>query len=73
MGKDVQDVKVMKDENGNMMVSLEAVLKRWKEFFEKLIKEENDREPKTEEAQVVNKEVNRVSREVKNALRMKKG
>ena len=73
MGKDVQHVKVMKDENGNMMVSLEAVLKRWKEFFEKLIKEENDREPKTEEAQLVNKEVNRVSREVKNALRMKKG
>ena len=36
---------------------------------------ENDREPKTEEAEVVNKEENCVSREeVKNALkRMKKG
>ena len=37
--------------------------------------EENDRDPKTEEAEVVNEEVNCVSREeVKNALkRMKKG
>ena len=37
--------------------------------------EENNREPRTEEAEVVNEEVNCVSREeVKNALRrMKKG
>ena len=37
--------------------------------------EENNRDPRTEEAEVVNKEVNSVSREkVKNALRrMKKG
>ena len=44
-------------------------------YFEKLINEENDREPRTEKAEVVNKEVNGVSREeVKNALRrMKKG
>ena len=35
---------------------------------------ENDREPRTEETKVVNKEVNCVSKEVKNALRrMKKG
>ena len=57
------------------MVSSEAVLKRWKEYFEKLINKENEREPKTEEVEVVNKEVNCVSRkEMKNALRrMKKG
>ena len=57
------------------MVNLEAVLKRWKEYFEKLMNEENDREPRTEEAEVVDEEVNCVSREeVKNALRkMKKG
>ena len=36
--------------------------------------EKNNREPRTEEAEVVNEEVNCVSREVKNALRrMKKG
>ena len=56
------------------MVSTEAVLKRWKEYFKKLMNEENDREPRIEEAEVVNENVNCVSREVKNALRrMKKG
>ena len=57
-GKAVQHV--IKNENDNVMVNLEAVLKRWKEYFEKLMNEE---------------EVNGCSREeVKNALRrMKKG
>ena len=32
-GKDVQNVKVIKNENGNVMVNSEAVLKRWKEYF----------------------------------------
>ena len=73
--KDVQHVRVIKDENGNVMVNSEAVLKRWKEYFEKLMNEENNRDPRTEEPEVVNEEVNCVSREeVKNALRrMKKG
>ena len=69
-GKDVQHVRVIKDENDNVMVNSEAVLKRWKEYFEKLMNEENNRDPRTEEAEVVNKKVNCVSREeVKNALR----
>ena len=57
------------------MVNSEAVLKRWKKYFEKLMNEENNRDPRTEEAEVVNEEVNCVSREeVKNALRrIKKG
>ena len=65
----------MKDEYTNVMVSSEAALKRWKEYFEKLMSEENNRDPRTEELEVVNEEVNCVSREeVKNALRrMKKG
>ena len=72
-GKDVQHVRVIKDENGNVMVNSEAVLKRWKEYFEKLMNEENNREPRTEEPEVVNEEVNCVSREeVKNALRRMK-
>ena len=68
-------MKVRKDENGNVMVNSEAVLKRWKEDFEKLMNEENNRDPSTEEAEVVNEEVNCISREeVKNALRrIKKG
>ena len=73
--KDVQHVRVIKDENGNVMLNSEAVLKRWKEYFEKLMNEENNRDPRIEETEVVNEEVNCVSREeVKNALRrMKKG
>ena len=55
------------------MVNSEAVLKRWKEYFEKLINEENDRGPRTAETEVVNEELNCVSREeVKNALRRMK-
>ena len=74
-GKDVQHVRVIRDENGNVMVNSETVLKRWKEYFEKQMNEENNRDPRTEEPEVVNEEVNCVSREeVKNALkRMKKG
>ena len=46
---------------------------RWKEYFEKLMNEENNRDPRTEETGVVNEEVNCVSREeVKNALRRMK-
>ena len=33
-GKDVQHVRVIKDKNGNVKVNSEAVLKRWKEYFE---------------------------------------
>ena len=55
---DVQHVRVIKNENGNVMVNSEAVLKRWKEYFEKLMNEENNRDPRTEEAEGVNEEVN---------------
>ena len=75
-GKDVQRKRVKKDENGNVMINSEAVLTRWKKYFEKLMNEENDKEAKTEEIEVVNEGVNYVSREeeVKNALRrMKQG
>ena len=56
--KDVLHMRVIKDENGNVMVNSEAVLKRWKEYFEKLMNEENNRDPRTEKAEVVNEEVN---------------
>ena len=57
------------------MVNSEAALKRWKEYFEKLMNEENNRDSRTEEVEVINEEANCVStEEVKNALgRMKKG
>ena len=60
-GKDVQHVRIIKDENSNVMVTSEAVLKRWKEYFEKLMNKENNRDPRTERAEVVNEEVNCVS------------
>ena len=74
-GKNVQHVKVIKDENSNVMVNFEAVLKRWKEYFEKLMNEENNTDPRTKEPEVVNEEISCVSREeVKNVLRrMKQG
>ena len=73
--KNVQHVRFIKDENGNVIVNLDAVLNRWKEYFEKLMNEENNRDPRKEEAEVVNEELNCVSRdEAKNALRrMEKG
>ena len=40
------------------MISSQTVLKRWKEYFEKLMNKENDRDPRTETRE-----------EVKNALR----
>ena len=55
------------------MINSESVLKRWKEYFEKLMNEENNRGPLTEEPEVVSEEINCVSREeVKNALRRMK-
>ena len=62
-GKDVKYIRVIKDENGNIMVNSKAVLKRWKEYFEKLINEGNNRDPRTEEAEVAYEELNCVSRE----------
>ena len=70
-GENLQHVRVLKDENGNVIVNSEAVLKRLKENFEKIMNEENDRERRTEKVEMSNKEVNYDSREeVKNALRM---
>ena len=64
-GEDVQHMRVITGKNSNVMVNSEAVLKRWKEYFEKLMNEENNRDSRTEETEVVNKEVNCVSREKK--------
>ena len=63
-GKDVQHVRVINDKNSNVMVNLEPVLKRWKEYFEKLMNKEKNRKSRTEEPEVVNEEVNCVSKEV---------
>ena len=43
-GKDVLQVRVIKDANGNVLTSEESVLRRWIEYFEELMNEENERE-----------------------------
>ena len=44
VGENQQHVRAMKDENGNVIVSSETMLKRWKDqYFEKLMNKENDR------------------------------
>ena len=43
-GKDVQQVRVLKDSYGNVLTSEERVLRQWKEYYEELMNGENKRE-----------------------------
>ena len=43
-GKDVQQVRMMKDKDGNVMTDEESVLRMWKEYYMALMHEENERE-----------------------------
>ena len=40
-GKDVQKVRMMKDKDGNVMTDEESVLRIWKEYYKRLVNEEN--------------------------------
>lgn len=42
-GKDVQQIRMIKDGDGNVLTSRECVLGRWEEHFERLVKDENER------------------------------
>ncbi|KAK3559202.1 hypothetical protein QTP86_005198 [Hemibagrus guttatus] len=46
-GKDVQQVRVIKDGDGRVLTSEESVQRRWKEYFEQLMNEENERGKKS--------------------------
>ena len=74
-GKDVQQVRVIKDRDGNVLTGARSVMGRWKENFEELMNEENEREQRVEEVTVVEQEVAKISKsEVRRALkRMKSG
>ncbi|XP_062866594.1 uncharacterized protein LOC134329279, partial [Trichomycterus rosablanca] len=74
-GKDVQQVRLVKDRNGNVLTSEESVMGRWKEYFEELMNEENERERRVEVIGTVDQEVEKINEnEVWKALkRMKKG
>ncbi|KAK3526616.1 hypothetical protein QTP70_030755 [Hemibagrus guttatus] len=74
-GKDVQQVRVIKDRDGRVLTSEESVQKRWKEYFEELMNEENEREKRGERVNSVEQKVDKIRKdEVRKALkRMKSG
>ncbi|KAK3553836.1 hypothetical protein QTP70_012206 [Hemibagrus guttatus] len=51
-GKDVQQVRVIKDRDGRVLTSEESVQRRWKEYFEELMNEENEREKKSRRGEI---------------------
>ncbi|KAK3527860.1 hypothetical protein QTP86_009416 [Hemibagrus guttatus] len=74
-GKDVQQVRVIKDRDGRVLTSEESVQRRWKEYFEELMNEENEREKRVEGVNSVEQKVDKIRKdEVRKALkRMESG
>ncbi|KAK3539116.1 hypothetical protein QTP86_025046, partial [Hemibagrus guttatus] len=74
-GKDVQQVRVIKDRDGRVLTSEESVQRRWKEYFEELMNAENEREKRVEGVNSVEQKVDKIRKdEVRKALkRMKSG
>ncbi|KAK3526298.1 hypothetical protein QTP70_022688, partial [Hemibagrus guttatus] len=74
-GKDVQQVRVIKDRDGRVLTNEESVERRWKEYFEELMNEENEREKRVEGVNSVEQKVDKIRKdEVRKALkRMKSG
>ncbi|KAK3518321.1 hypothetical protein QTP86_003652 [Hemibagrus guttatus] len=74
-GKDVQQVRVIKDRDGRVLTSEQSVQRRWKEYFEELMNEENEREKRVEGVNSVEQKVDKIRKdEVRKALkRMKSG
>ncbi|KAK3510617.1 hypothetical protein QTP70_011874 [Hemibagrus guttatus] len=74
-GKDVQQVRVIKDRDGRVLSSEESVQRRWKEYFEELMNEENEREKSVEGVNSVEQKVDKIRKDkVRKALkRMKSG
>ncbi|KAK3535564.1 hypothetical protein QTP70_016834 [Hemibagrus guttatus] len=74
-GKDVQQVRVIKDRDGKVLTSEESVQRRWKEYFEELMNEENEREKRVKGVNSVEQKVDKIRKdEVRKALkRMKSG
>ncbi|KAI5611034.1 hypothetical protein C0J50_11940, partial [Silurus asotus] len=62
-GKDVLQVRAVKDEDGNVLTSEETVLRRWREYFEQLMNEENERERRLVDVELVMQEEDRISKE----------
>ncbi|KAK3516533.1 hypothetical protein QTP70_021738 [Hemibagrus guttatus] len=74
-GKDAQQVRVIMDRDGRVLTSEESVQRRWKEYFEELMNEENEREKRVEGVNSVEQKVDKIRKDkVRKALkRMKSG
>ncbi|KAK3511381.1 hypothetical protein QTP70_005306 [Hemibagrus guttatus] len=74
-GMDVQQVRLIKDRVGRVLTSEESVQRRWKEYFEELMNEENEREKRVEGVNSVEQKEDKIRKdEVRKALkRMKSG
>ncbi|KAI5099810.1 gastrula zinc finger protein XlCGF28.1-like [Silurus meridionalis] len=62
-GKDVLQVRAIKNEDGNVLTSEESVLRSRREYFEQLMNEENKRERRLDDVELVKQEVDRISKE----------
>jgi hypothetical protein len=73
--KDVQQVKVIKNEKGEVLMEEKLVKQRWKEYFDKLLNQENPRETRETPAEANEREVEDITtEEVRKAMKkMKKG
>ncbi|KAI5622223.1 hypothetical protein C0J50_18218 [Silurus asotus] len=74
-GKDVLQVRAIKDGEGNVLTSEESVLRRWREYFEQLMNKENPSERRLDDVELVKQDVDRISKEERRAenKRMKSG
>ncbi|KAI5624691.1 hypothetical protein C0J50_15497 [Silurus asotus] len=74
-GKNVMQVRAIKDGDGNVLTSEESVLRRWREYFEQLMNEENERERGLDDVELVKQDVDKISKEEMRAAikRMKSG
>ena len=73
-GRDIQQVRVIKDAEGKVLTGEGEICERWKEYFERLMNEENERVRRTVEAEMVTEEVEEIKeQEVWAALRKMKG
>ncbi|KAK3564719.1 hypothetical protein QTP86_024874, partial [Hemibagrus guttatus] len=73
--KDLYRLARQKDRDGRVLTSEESVQRRWKEYFEELMNEENEREKRVEGVNSVEQKVDKIRKdEVRKALkRMKSG
>ncbi|KAK3533676.1 hypothetical protein QTP70_024005 [Hemibagrus guttatus] len=72
-GKDVQQVRIIKDRDGRVLTSEESVQRRWKEYFKELMNEENEREKRVEGVNSVEQKVDKIRKdEVRKALKRMK-